>query len=123
MIVGLGTDVVDCARLRRVVDRYGARFIERVFTEHERDYCLRMRDPVPHLAARFAAKEAARKALAQAPPLGWHDVEVVRSEAGPIALEFHGDALKEARRVGVRRSWVSLSHELSTAVATVVLED
>lgn len=122
MIVGLGTDVVECARLRDVVERHGARFLERIFTADERTYCLRMRDPIPHFAGRFAAKEAARKALAHAPPLSWHDVEVRRSEAGPVTLNFSGAALLEAQRLGVCRSWVSLSHEGVAAVAVVILE-
>lgn len=122
MIVGLGVDVCDCERLRQAIARHGERFVERVFTADERAYCMKMRDPVPHLAARFAAKEAARKALADGPDLGWHEVEVVREAAGPVALRFSGKAAEGVAARGVARAHLSLAHERTVAVATVILE-
>ena len=122
MIVGLGTDVVDCVRIRVILQKHGERFLERVFTAEERAYCMAKADPVPHLAARFAAKEAARKAMATEKSLGWHDVEVVRSAAGSISMRFAGAATVGAERLNVARSHVSMTHVKSIAVATVVLE-
>jgi len=122
VIVGIGVDVVECARLRRALERHGERFLARVFCDAERAYCMGMHDPVPHLAARFAAKEATRKALASLPPLSWHDVEVVRAPEGPVTLELHGVARAGAQALGVVRRHLSLAHERAYAVAQVVLE-
>ncbi len=122
MIVGLGTDVVDCVRIRVILQRHGQRFLERVFTADERGYCVAKADPVPHLAVRFAAKEAARKAMAREKSLGWHDVEIVRSDEGPVSLRFTGAAAVGVARLNVVRSHLSVAHERSIAVATVILE-
>lgn len=122
MIVGLGTDVVECERIRRALARHGERFLRRIYTDAERAYCMGMRDPVPHLAARFAAKEATRKALARAPALDWHDVELRRDARGPVSVHLGGRAAAEARDLGVRRTHVSVAHERGVAVATVILE-
>lgn len=122
MILGLGTDIVDCDRIREALERHGDRFEERVFTNDERAYCRRMVDPTPHFAARFAAKEAARKAMAYGPDLNWQDVEVIRDPAGPVELKFHGVAAEVFAGMGVSRVFLSVSHEQSAAVATVILE-
>ena len=123
MIHGLGTDIVDCSRIREALERHENRFEERVFTNDERAYCRRMADPTPHFAARFAAKEALRKAMGDGPDLSWQDVEVVRSEHGPVRIELHGVALEVYEKMGAKRCFLSLSHEHSAAVATVILED
>ena len=122
MILGLGTDIVDCRRIQSSIERYGKRFIERVCTEDEIAYCMGMADPVPHVAARFAAKEAARKALGRGPALNWHDVEVVREDNGFVFLRFYGKALQGMKDMGVSQSHLSVAHEKSLAVATVILE-
>jgi holo-[acyl-carrier protein] synthase len=122
MILGLGTDIVDCDRIREALERHGDRFEQRIFTNDERAYCRRMADPTPHFAARFAAKEAARKAMAYGPDLNWQDVEVIRDPNGPVELQFHGVAAEVAEGMGVVRVFLSVSHERSAAVATVVLE-
>ena len=123
MILGLGTDIVDCDRIELALERHGDRFEERVFTNDERAYCRRMPNPTLHFAARFAAKEAARKAMAEGPDLNWQDVEVIRTPAGPVRLEFHGVAAEVAAGMGVKRCFLSIAHEQSSAVATVILED
>lgn len=122
MITGIGVDVVECERLRRAIERHGDRFLSRVFTDDERAYCMGMHDPVPHFAARFAAKEATRKALSSLPPLAWRDVEIVRDERGPVSLRLSGEAERGAAKLGVCRSHLSLAHERHYAVAQVVLE-
>ena len=122
MILGLGTDIVDCGRIREALERYADKFEERVFTYDERAYCRRMSDSTPHFAARFAAKEAMRKAMGEGPDLNWQDVEVVRSEEGPVRIKVHGVAAEVYEKMGVKRCFLTLSHEHIAAVATVILE-
>src|SRR3990172_12110643 len=98
-VIGLGFDTTDIPRVADVFDRYGERFLRRIFTDGEIAYCMRHRNPVPHLAGRFAAKEAGMKALGTGHSRGvlWKDVEVVRAPGGPPQLRLHGAA---ARRGG-----------------------
>ncbi len=123
MIVGLGMDVVDVARIQRILDGPPARaerFLARCFTPAERTFCDGVRDRAARYAARFAAKEAASKALGAPPGIGWHDVEVRRG--GPPSLVLRGLAGETARRLGVQRTLVTLTHDAGIAAATVVLE-
>lgn len=121
-IVGLGIDATDIPRVRQTYQKYGDRFLRRVFTDREIAYCLRRRDPAPHLAGRFAAKEAAMKAIGtgQAHGVLWKDVEVVRG-GGPPRLEFHGAAAEHARRLGGTRTLLSITHSETLAFAEVIL--
>lgn len=121
-IVGLGIDATDIPRVAALVDRYGVRFLQRVFTEGEIAYCTRRRNPVPHLAGRFAAKEAAMKALGtgQTRDVLWKDIEVVRSD-GPPQLRFHGGAARRAAQMQVTKSLVTITHSDALAMAQVVL--
>lgn len=124
MIAGIGIDIVDLERMRRALARHGERFLRRVFTEGELDFCRRRHDPVPCYAARFAAKEALFKALATgwAAGIRWHDVEVQRAEGGAPELAISGRAAEIAGGLGVRRALISLSHSEGAAVAVVILE-
>ncbi len=121
-IIGLGFDATDIPRIAQAVDRYGDRFLHRVFTEGEIAYCTRRRDPVPHLAARFAAKEAGMKALGTGHSRGvlWKDLEVVRV-SGPPQLRLHGGAAARAERIGVQSSLLTLTHSEALAMAQVLL--
>ena len=123
-IVGIGIDLVSIDRLRGVLDRYGARFLERVLTANERAYCQRHRDPTPQVAARFAAKEAMLKALGTGLSRGirWQDVEVRREGNDPPRILLAGRAAEESAALGVGRIHLSLSHDHGAAVAMVVLE-
>jgi holo-[acyl-carrier protein] synthase len=124
VIVGLGMDVVEVARIRRILDGPPARaerFLARCFTERERAFCAAARDGAVRLAARFAAKEAAAKALGAPPGMGWQDVEVLRGGGAP-ALELRGAAAEAARALGVRRAHLTITHDAGIAAATVVLE-
>lgn len=124
MIVGLGMDVVEIARIRRVLEGPPARaerFLARCFTARERAFCDAARDRAARYAARFAAKEAASKALGAPRGVGWHDVEVVRGEGAP-SLALSGAAERAARAAGVARALVTLTHDAGVAAATVVLE-
>jgi len=122
VVVGLGVDVCDIARIRRALERpTGERFKARIFTPGERAYCeQRRRGRFASYAARFAAKEAAMKALGTG---RWQDVEVVRPPNGPPALVLHGRAAAIARRRGIRRWLLALSHGDASAVASVIAED
>jgi len=124
VIVGLGIDVVEVARLAEALKRQGDRFVERVFTEGERAACESRADRVLALAARFAAKEACLKALGTgwAEGLGFRDVEVVREGNQPPRLVLHGEAMRRAEALGVVRSYVSLTHQPGLAAAVVILE-
>ena len=120
MIVGLGTDVVDLDRFRVALARTPT-LVERVFTEGERAYAMRKRDPAERLAARFAVKEATMKALGVG--LGafrFHDVEVVKARSGEPSLRLSGRAAELAAEKGVREWKVSISHSALVALAVVV---
>jgi holo-[acyl-carrier protein] synthase len=105
-----------------VLERYGDRFLRRVFTDGEIAYCTRRRNPAPHLAGRFAAKEAAMKALGTGHSRGvlWKDIEVVRG-GGPPRLQLHGGAATRADAMKVRRSLVTITHSDALALAQVLL--
>jgi holo-[acyl-carrier protein] synthase len=121
-IIGLGIDATDIPRVEDVFKRYGDRFLRRVFTEEEIAYCTRRRNPVPHLAGRFAAKEACMKALGTGHSRGvlWKDIEVVR-RGGPPQLRLHGGAARRAAEMDVRRSLLTITHSDALAMAQVML--
>jgi holo-[acyl-carrier protein] synthase len=122
MILGLGLDVVHIARIERVLgSAHGARFVERTFTPGERAFCEARRDRATHYAARFAAKEAASKALGVPEGIGFHDVEVVRDDGAP-RLRLSGVAERAAAAAGASRLHVTLTHDGGVAVAAVVVE-
>ncbi|MEX2381460.1 MAG: holo-ACP synthase [Opitutales bacterium] len=122
-LVGLGADIVDVDRIRGVVERQGERFIRRVFTEEEREYCFGMKHPHKHLAARFAAKEAVSKAFTTGigGELSWTSVSIYNGERGEPHVRFDekGEAL--LKRIGAVRAWISLSHTDTLAHAVAVL--
>jgi holo-[acyl-carrier protein] synthase len=124
MILGTGIDIVAVDRIRAVLERQKMRFMERVFTPKEQSYCNAYRDPAPHYAVRFAAKEAFLKALGTGWSGGirWVDVEVRREEGKAPVIQIHGEAAQVAARMQVRIVHVSLSHSSENAVATVILE-
>jgi holo-[acyl-carrier protein] synthase len=124
MILGTGVDIVEIERLRKVIERQKDRFLSRVFTSGEQQFCNAHRDPTPHYAARFAAKEAVFKALGTgwAKGVTWLDVEVLRERQDPPKLALKGEALKVSVNLGARKYHLSLSHSEGCAVATVILE-
>ena len=121
-ILGIGLDATDIPRLATVFERYGQRFLQRVFTPGEIAYCTRRRNPAPHLAGRFAAKEATMKALGTGRSRGvlWKDIEVVRM-GGPPQLRLHGGAARRAESLHVRRSLLTITHSDTLALAQVML--
>lgn len=124
MIVGCGVDIIEIARIEDVIDRYGDRFFCRVYLPSEIRYCRSKRNAAESFAARFAAKEAAAKALGTGIQfgVGWRDIEVVRAPSGRPSLLFHGRARDLAQQLGVHHSVVSLTHSKSEAFAQVLLE-
>lgn len=124
MIIGIGLDLVDLRRFATFRTRWQERGLQRLFTAAELEDCMGRVDPVPSLAARFAAKEAFFKALGTGFGRGvaWTDVEVRRLATGAPALVLSGRARMLAGRLGVTRMHVSLTHSLSAAGAEVVLE-
>jgi holo-[acyl-carrier protein] synthase len=125
MIVGSGIDLIEIGRIQRSVDRYGGRFLDRVYTAAEKAYCLGKRNSAESFAARFAAKEAGAKALGTGISFGvsWLEIEVVREASGRPTLRFHGRAAQIAAGLGVARAALSITHTASLAMASVVLED
>ncbi len=125
VIVGLGMDVVEIARIQRILDTPGGRadrFLSRCFTAAERATCDAVLDRAARYAARFAAKEAASKSLGAPSGMRWQDVEVVRAPSGAPALALSGVAWAEARRLGAARALVTLTHDGGVAAATVILD-
>jgi holo-[acyl-carrier protein] synthase len=124
MVIGIGIDVVETARLARALERCGARFVDRVYTRAERADAAGRSDLAAALAGRFAAKEALLKALGTGfRGMSLLQVEVVRKNGAAPRLELSGAAAEHARRQGVRRLHLSVSHEAGLAVAMVILED
>jgi holo-[acyl-carrier protein] synthase len=125
VVVGIGIDVVEIARIRRLRERWQDRFLQRVFTEAELAYALCRHDPAQHLAARFAAKEATLKALGTGLSMGvrWREMEVRRPRGQAPCLMLSGRTAELADARGIRRLHVSLSHDAGLAVAQVLAED
>lgn len=123
-IHGVGIDIIEVMRVRRLVESAPARVHARMYTDHEWDYCHMFRDPYPALAARFAAKEACFKALRVASWRGfvWRDLEIHSGDGRIPSLCLHGGAADLARALGITRAHVSLSHLKEYATATVILE-
>ena len=121
-IVGLGMDATEVARIAETLERYGDRFLRRVFTDEEIAYCMRRKHPAPHLAGRFAAKEAGMKAIGTGHAFGvlWRDLEVIR-RGGPPQLQFHHAAGEHFARLGATRAHLTITHTDTLALAHVIL--
>jgi len=124
MIVGTGIDIAEVPRVAEAIERYGQRFLQRIFTEGEIRYCESKANRVERYAARFAAKEAGMKALGTGWNHGvrWRDIEVRRPPGGRPTLEFHGKAGEFASNMGVTNIALSLTHTAEEAMAQVILE-
>jgi len=124
MIVGTGVDITEVGRIKAAVERFGERFLKRVFTPAEVRYCMGKLNAAERLAARFAAKEAGMKAIGTGLRHGvtWQDVEVLRLPGQRPILKFSGKAAEFADRLGCKRTHLSLSHTKEQAIAYVILE-
>src|SRR5213596_1846100 len=123
-VIGIGVDLVECVRIRRSIDRFGDRFLHRVFTDGEIEYSMSMKYPARHLAARFAGKEAVSKAFGTGigKTMGWRNIDIRKKESGEPFLVFSGPAEAFAAERGITSALITLSHTEKYAVACVVLE-
>ena len=124
MIVGTGVDLAEVDRIRAAIERYGRRFLERIYTPAEIAYVERKANRYERYAARFAAKEAGMKAIGTGWKHGvrWRDFEVANLPSGRPTLHFHGVAAQFADRLGVRNVALSITHTAVQAMAMVILE-
>ena len=116
---GLGNDIIEIERIRLSISRHGQHFLNRLFTQIEQDYCYRFKDPVPHFAGRFSAKEAIAKALGTGfgSEVSWHDIEILTNELGKPYVNV-SEGLKE--RFNNPEFLVSISHSTSHATAVAI---
>jgi holo-[acyl-carrier protein] synthase len=124
MIAGIGVDIVDIARIQALLDRYGERFLRRVYTEAETDYAMSGVNKAERLAGRFAVKEAMMKALGTGKSQGilWRDVETLRGRSGKPEVHLRGQAVKWAKLRGGGAVHASITHDGGKAMAFVILE-
>jgi holo-[acyl-carrier protein] synthase len=122
-VFGIGIDVVENARIAGLIRSHGQRFLDRVYQPDEIEYCRSMRDPAPHFAARFAAKEAVSKAFGTgfAQHINWRDIEVRRKASGQPFVVLHAGAAELAKRLHIETVLVSLSHSQTYAIANALL--
>ncbi|MEI6231436.1 MAG: holo-ACP synthase [Planctomycetota bacterium] len=124
MIVGIGIDIIEIERIQGVYARHGERFAQRILTAAEYAYVMRFKEPSQRLAGRWAAKEAALKALGTglSHGIGWRDVEILPDSNGKPQLYFHGKAHERAAALGVSVEHVTITHSETVAMAQVILE-
>ena len=125
MVLGIGSDLVEISRIAASIERFGERFLLRVFTPAEIAFCRRKRNAAESFAARFAAKEAGAKALGTGISHGiaWPEIEVKRQPGAKPTLHWSGRAAERAALLGVRHTSISLSHSRDLALAVVIVED
>jgi holo-[acyl-carrier protein] synthase len=125
MIIGTGVDIAEVPRIRKSIERFGDRFLQRIFTAGEIRYCERKANRYERYAARFAAKEAGMKALGTGWSRGvrWRDIEVVRPPGQRPTIQFHGEAAAIAARLGTKNVALSITHTSEQALANVILEN
>jgi holo-[acyl-carrier protein] synthase len=125
MILGVGIDIIEVARIRASHEKFGDRFLQRILRPSEIAYCLSNKHPAPHVAARFAAKEAISKAFGTGigRRLGWQDMEILRKDSGEPFVVLHGIGLSLIKERGGRLAHISLSHTQLYAAAVAVLEE
>jgi holo-[acyl-carrier protein] synthase len=124
-VLGIGVDLVECARIEHSIERFGDRFLNRVFTAGEIKYSKSMKYPARHLAARFAAKEAVSKAFGTGigKAMGWRDIDVRKKPSGEPFLLLTGGAEELAKQRSVKNALITLSHTDHHAMAVIVLEE
>src|SRR5213075_1381787 len=123
-VIGIGVDVIECSRIERSIERFGDRFLHRVFTDGEIEYSMSMKFPARHLAARFAAKEAVSKAFGTGigKAMGWRNIDIQKKLSGEPFLVLTGPAEELATQRGVISALITLSHTDRHAMACVILE-
>ncbi|MBN2541964.1 holo-ACP synthase [bacterium] len=123
-ILGVGIDIIETARVQKVIDRYGSHFLTRVYTDDEINYCKNRKRSYEHFAARFAAKEAFVKALGigLSDGIKWKDISIINNGYGKPEINFTGVARENADKKGVRKAHISITHSRYSAGAVVILE-
>lgn len=121
-IAGIGTDIVECLRIAKMIERHGEEFINRVYSEHEVEYCQRQKSSIQHFAGRWAAKEAIVKAIGcgWVKGLAWRDIEVYHRRGGAPLVRFRGGAADVVAGAGVADVQISISHCRSHATAFAI---
>ena len=124
MIAGIGTDLIEVRRIREAIEKYGARFLKRIYTDVEIEYCSPKKSAALHYAGRFAAKEAAFKALEQGwgGDISWKEIEIYNEPSGAPRIVFYGKALELMQKKKITRALITISHIEEHATATVILE-
>jgi len=122
-VIGLGIDIVECQRVKRMLDSFGDRFLDRCFNPDEIEYCLSRPDKIPELAVRLAAKEASFKAIGarRGMGIGWKDFEVVMADDSVPYLKLNGRAKARGEEIGAGKLWMSLTHEERWVAAVVII--
>jgi holo-[acyl-carrier protein] synthase len=116
---GIGNDIIEIERIRLSINRHGQHFLNRLFTQKEQDYCLKFKDPVPHFAGRFSAKEAVAKALGTVfgSELAWHDIEILTDDLGKPIVTLSNTVKQRFNNPTIL---VSISHSTSHATAVAI---
>ncbi|KPJ58021.1 MAG: hypothetical protein AMS15_09330 [Planctomycetes bacterium DG_23] len=124
MIKGVGVDIIAVRRVEKMIKAHGEVFCARVFTRRETEYCQRFRRPEERFAGRFAAKEAVLKALGTGwrGGISWQDVEISQTRSGPPEVKLSGAAETEAKKLGVQKIYLSISHSRGYALAFAIAE-
>lgn len=124
MIVGLGIDIIEINRIAEVYQKHPERFLRKILTDREESYCLQFADPLPEIAARFAAKEAFSKAIGTGMTRGviWKDIEVIKDPGLPPRIHLKGEAKEWTDRLGINNIHLSLTHSEKNAAAVVTVE-
>ena len=123
-IIGIGTDIVQTKRIKRLMDKFPTGFVERILHKNELEAYKDFKNPTSYVARRFAAKEAVAKALGTgiAKGVSFHDIEISNTEDGKPVLTLYGDTLDIAQKLGVQKNHISISDEKTYAIAYVILE-
>lgn len=124
MIKGIGTDLIELERIARIYESFGDRLLDRLFTENERSYFARWKDPVPRIAGRFAVKEAVMKALGTGWSNGvrWRDIEVIRAASGKPEVRLHGRCREIFESLDATHVVCTITHSRHSAMAVVIFE-
>ncbi|RKZ32136.1 holo-[acyl-carrier-protein] synthase [bacterium] len=125
MIIGVGIDIVEIERIRRIIEHYGDKFIERIFTVSERKYCHNKMDYAGCYAGKFAGKEAFLKALGTglARNIRWKEIEIITEKSGKPQIIVKGNVLRLIEQLNIIRIYISISHSKENAMAMVILEN
>lgn len=121
-VISHGVDIVECSRIAELLERHRDRFLERVLTAREREHADGLREPVPHVAGRFAAKEAILKVLGTGwrGQIAWTDIEIINDRLGQPLVTLSGECERVAKRLGIGRILLSISHTSGHAVASAI---